>query len=636
MMFQSIRSKIFFAFLSYSLLGIFIAGIAMWYFNKASRLNEVASRVDGLLVECLELLRYEQAFLDYDQIDPLFFESGDSENLKNHRHSLLVVDTSLTALLADPDLSELEVGEKSMRAYLGDIRNELDAYESAFVQYTNLTQERGFKDFGLVGKMRDSAHEIEDHPEGVQMEDLLMLRRHEKDYIIRKDQKYAGKLSLLAAGLIKDLSQATRPEIVKTRELLIRYQADFERMVEIETRMGMNNQRGVLGAMRKHADALSSFSDTLSQAMVREVSQMRSRQTTFFSVLIVIGLALAFVLSLIFSGYITRPIRQLKVAVEETVQSNFSKEVNLVTKKSRDEVGALTRDFETMLESLHQRIDKINRQRDKLELKNDELQALNAELEASQEELQKINRVKDKIFSIISHDFRSPLNSLLGYLGLFEESAEVFSKDQLKQFANDIKGKVKRLLNVLENTLQWSLQQSGQLEMQTGWHDIKELGAEGVALYEDRAAQKSIRVVSQLRIGQFVWADKRMVQFIFRNLISNAIKFSRRNMDIRIYQEIEGDRVRIFVEDRGVGMSQAQIQKVLDVREHFSSTGTDNESGTGFGISLCIAFVQRHGGELKITSIEGEGTTVSFDLPLANDKGTRYLQNFSRNPENIG
>lgn len=628
----SVRSKIFIAFLCYSLLGISIAGIAMWYFSKVSRLNEVATRVDGLLVECLELLRYEQAFLSYDQIDPEFFETGTSDNLRLHRQSLTAIDTSLTALLANPSLSELEVGSKSMRAYLGDIRGELSAYESEFTQYVSMTKLRGFKDYGLVGKMRESAHEIEAHPVGVSMENLLMLRRHEKDYIIRKDQRYAGKLSALANQLTEDLATATEPEVKKTLALIQRYQSDFERMVEVETKMGMNNRDGIMGAVRNHADALAGFSNQLSLEMVSEVASMRSRQTTFFIALIAIGLAVSLLLSYIFSGRITRPLRQLKRAVEQTVQSDFQLEAVLVTKKSRDEVGALTRDFEIMLRNLHQRLDEINAQSRSLGNQNDKLQLLNQELEASREELEKINGVKDKIFSIISHDFRSPLNSLLGYLGLFEENAEIFSKEQLKQFANDIKGKVKRLLNVLENTLQWSLQQSGQLEMQPGWCDLEELANEGISLYEDRAAAKSIRVRSEIRPAQFVWADKRMVHFLFRNIISNAIKFSRQHTEVRIYQEKQGDRLRIFVEDRGVGMSAEQIQKVLDSSEHYSSTGTDNESGTGFGIALCIAFARRHGGELQITSFPDEGTTVSFDLPLQSEEGISYFQAYEKNP----
>lgn len=618
---HSLRSKIFAAFIGYSFLGIAISGLAMYYFGKASHINEVAAEVDVLLVETLELLRYEQGFSSYDLIDPAFHKYGRSENLNNHRSTLDRIFRRLDSLMENERLSEIEISKRGLGDHLLELRAELASYGKHFDNYVELSLQRGFKDHGLVGRMRVAAHEIEAHPVGLSMVDVLLLRRHEKDYIIRKDRRYASKLIGKALEIQEQLKADGDPKSLQSYALLVAYRTNFEALVTIEEQIGLNNQAGAIGNMRLAANNLANLSETLSAGMSVKVSELRSNQMTFFSCLMVGALFLAILFGLVLSRRITRPVGELTRAVRETVESNFKKPVSRKVWDKQDEVGLLAKDFQTMLEALHKQLAEISRQTEDLSDKNVALEGLNAQLNASKDELQNINNVKNKVFSIISHDFRSPLHSLLGYLGLFEENAEAFTKDQLKHFSKDIKEKVRRLLNVLENTLQWSMHESGRLEYMPVWNDLHELSDEALALYEGRAEKKAISLKLEVAKGKRGWGDKRMLQFLLRNLISNAIKFSPRGSEVVLGCRQEGNRLRMTVTDQGLGMTQEQIEKVLSAAEHYSSTGTDNEQGTGFGLVLCKQFAMAHGGPLSIDSVLGKGTSVHFEVASVDNKG---------------
>ena len=151
---QSLRSKLLVGFLGYSLLGIGIVALALWNVNKTSRINELATRIDGLIVHCFELLSDEQAFFNDDLIDPDFFISGTSRNLERHRIAFQEVTQGLINLKTDPNLSSLTISGRGVNNYLDRINIELDRYGESFLALVDLNKERGFKDFGLVGDMR--------------------------------------------------------------------------------------------------------------------------------------------------------------------------------------------------------------------------------------------------------------------------------------------------------------------------------------------------------------------------------------------------------------------------------------------------------------------------------------------------
>jgi signal transduction histidine kinase len=238
-------------------------------------------------------------------------------------------------------------------------------------------------------------------------------------------------------------------------------------------------------------------------------------------------------------------------------------------------------------------------------------------LKDSQKRLMKMNEVKDTFFSIISHDLRSPLNTMTGFLQILELQAEAFSPDEIRTFAQDMQKSLNRILDLLENLLQWSRSQTGEMEYRPLRINLYQLAQNNIELYIKTAQNKGLYLQTDVDREMWVFADVNMINFIFRNLISNAIKFSKEGAKIQISTEPhKKGRVKIWVQDEGIGMTEDILDKVFRPEEHISTLGTNAEKGTGFGLSLCKNFIERHHGEMGIESEPNKGTKVFFTLEL--------------------
>ncbi|QHT70529.1 HAMP domain-containing histidine kinase [Rhodocytophaga rosea] len=244
------------------------------------------------------------------------------------------------------------------------------------------------------------------------------------------------------------------------------------------------------------------------------------------------------------------------------------------------------------------------------------LKKANDRLEISRNELQEINRNKDKFISIISHDFRGPLNSLTALLQILMKYAESFSKDELKDFGRNMDKSVHNLLDLLENLFKWSQSQSKQIEHRPEVFVLAELIYKTVNLLEPTAHNKNILIQVEVDPIIKVNADKHMMSFILRNLLSNAIKFTHKGGVVRITSQTKNNEVEIAVSDNGVGISKEVLSKLFRINTCFTSNGTENEMGTGLGLILCQEFVQKNGGIIQVESELKQGTTFRFCVPL--------------------
>jgi signal transduction histidine kinase len=170
---------------------------------------------------------------------------------------------------------------------------------------------------------------------------------------------------------------------------------------------------------------------------------------------------------------------------------------------------------------------------------------------------------------------------------------------------------------LLENLLEWANSQRGKLEFLPIPVNLKELVKDELLMAEEMAIGKSIELICDVDESLTILADKNMIKTILRNLISNAIKFTHRNGEVKISARISHKHVDISVSDNGIGMTQATISKLFRLDANLSTRGTDNEKGTGLGLFLCKEFVEKHGGKIWVVSELGKGSTFNFTLPLA-------------------
>lgn len=245
-----------------------------------------------------------------------------------------------------------------------------------------------------------------------------------------------------------------------------------------------------------------------------------------------------------------------------------------------------------------------------------------SQLIASEAELLKLNANKDRLFSIIAHDLRSPLSAITGLSDQLLRNRDIISEEEQREFVELIYQSGKENLHLLENLLTWARSQQDELVVNKETIVLYDLCASCLNTFRELSAHKKIKLLNQIDPEVIVEFDPHMLEGILRNLVSNAIKFSRSGSNIEIGSRLlnlasdKAPCVEIFVKDSGVGMN-AETQEAIIKAKSTTSIGTENESGAGLGLALCKDFLQKHGQVLRIVSAPGKGTTVYFTTPLA-------------------
>lgn len=246
----------------------------------------------------------------------------------------------------------------------------------------------------------------------------------------------------------------------------------------------------------------------------------------------------------------------------------------------------------------------------------------NVELALKQSEirLRELISTKDKFFSIIAHDLINPFNSIIGFSNLMKEKIDENDMKSIEEYYSYILKSSKQAMNLLLNLLEWARIQTGSMVFTPKSLDIVELINEVLELMSYPAMQKSITISRDFSLDSFIWADKAMLSTIFRNLISNAIKFTNVGGSIMVSAKARQDDVLISIKDNGVGIKITDFSKLFSLDESYSTVGTNNEQGTGLGLILCKEFVSKHNGRIWVESEIGIGSTFFFTIPLRSSK----------------
>ena len=238
------------------------------------------------------------------------------------------------------------------------------------------------------------------------------------------------------------------------------------------------------------------------------------------------------------------------------------------------------------------------------------------QLKAYADELKELNATKDKFFSIIAHDLKGPFNAILGFSELLAESYYDFSEVEKKNFIQNIKIASDSTYKLLENLLDWSRLQTGKINPTPEMIDLSLLSMENISVLKSMADNKRIKLYSSIQYNTTAFADANMVRTILRNLVSNAIKFTRSGGEVNISATGYNAMVEICVWDNGVGISAHRQGMLFRIDEKLSTKGTANETGTGLGLLLCKEMIERQGGHIWVESKIGQGSKFYYTLPV--------------------
>jgi signal transduction histidine kinase len=239
----------------------------------------------------------------------------------------------------------------------------------------------------------------------------------------------------------------------------------------------------------------------------------------------------------------------------------------------------------------------------------------NQRLIASEEQLKDLNATKDKFFSIISHDLKNPIGALDSLIHIVLEDYTSMSESDRVEILNEMSNTTKHLYDLLMNLLQWSRIQTGSIPFNPDKCDISLIADNIVTLLQSYAKAKDIDLSHKIPPGTEAFVDANMISTVLRNLTTNAVKFTRENGQIELLSAQKEGFIEIFVRDTGIGMSQETIDKLFKIEENFSTEGTAAEKGTGLGLILCKEFIEKHGGNIRVESSEGKGTTFIITIP---------------------
>ncbi|AIZ40185.1 PAS domain-containing sensor histidine kinase [Cellulophaga baltica] len=234
----------------------------------------------------------------------------------------------------------------------------------------------------------------------------------------------------------------------------------------------------------------------------------------------------------------------------------------------------------------------------------------------SESELRELNITKDKLFSIIGHDLRSPFNNILTLSNLMEDAIEEGEVSLLAEYVGLIKTTSTSTLSLLENLLTWSKSQKDKANLQKDKLNIKDLLEEVQEFIQHMATTKNIIIKEPFLDTVEVFSDEKMLKTILRNLLSNAVKFTKSGGSIHVSVTKNESVLEFKVSDTGIGMCEKTTKKLFDAETNKSCRGTANEMGSGFGLVLCKEFVEKLGGKIWVESEMGKGSDFKFSLPL--------------------
>jgi PAS domain S-box-containing protein len=267
-------------------------------------------------------------------------------------------------------------------------------------------------------------------------------------------------------------------------------------------------------------------------------------------------------------------------------------------------------------------VTQLKDKKDKLEENTSKLQLINEKLKISERKLMELNANKDKFLSIIGHDLRSPFDALLGYSEIIHSELEDLTNEELVTYSDYINKAARHLLDLLNNLLDWSNIQTGRLTPKIQTIDLKEKAEIIVTLLKGKLNTKNITVVQDIDEHIKVSADDTMLNSILQNLISNAIKFTPQDGEIKIVASDDAKGTNISISDSGIGMNEEQIQSLFKIDKNISRPGTAKEKGTGLGLIITKELITLCKGTIKVNSETGKGSTFILTLPLSKENSS--------------
>jgi len=587
---HSIKFQLLLSFLSLSFVLAIVAILSFVLLQQSERSRNVKDEVYGLKDEIQTLIQYELSFLQIESNNKEFHSTGQHPFLRLHKSQTTEIEQHIEHVRELASVEEFELD-----SCFSLIENQLAVHLQTFDSLTYKVKERGYRDYGQEGLMRDFIHALEDNKKLPDAK-ILMLRRHEKDYLLRNDPMYIQKLDEVADGMLGSLmrdSLRNRDEII----VLSQYQEAFHNLVSLYIEIGNSEVPGMKGRFRKSVNNLETYTTlTMEQAEARYGVQVANFKNAFFVILGFFFL-LSIILSFRLARFRSQPIRELATIISNASLDNPRTNLNFDFKKASQELRDLLAAFKKLLEKQYDQMEVIEEKNQKLENQNLELMKVNSEL--------------DHFVYSVSHDIRSPLASLMGLVNIAKHEQDI---NKIHECLEHQEKSLKKLDSFIRDVL--ALSRNSRQELRHEALDLNQIIEEVFEESRFSTDLDKINVEVDVDIHEVFYSDYRRIKVLFNNLISNAIRYSNKNGQekwIKVAAKISEKEADISVSDNGIGIKPEHLTKIFDMFYR----GTDDVPGSGLGLYIAKETLQKLGGEISVESTFGAGSTFHFRIPNA-------------------
>lgn len=587
--FRYFRAQIFLAFSTLILL------LVLWitvYINidlKVERLNSFISKSQNVSKDFSSNIKNLQSFLLFGYKEKTFYTSNNQSDINSYILNLKNQKQQVNEIFKES--KELNIGiNKEIKKLSKDIDN---LYKNAII-YKRIALLRGFKDYGVEGKMRTNAHNLEENS-NIDKIILLQLRRHEKDFLLRSEELYADEFERLFQKTISE--NKLSPKNLNT---ITQYRNNFKQLVSLNSYLGMSKNKGVYGKINLLNNVVES-----SFLQINQLSQSRINHLLLILFYLQLGQTilislLALFLSVYISNYFTKDIKFLTLDISNFIKSNF-KDTNAIKlkKSSIKEIDFLLNAYVLFKEKIIENI---------------------VSLEQTTEQANNNASFKTQFLANMSHEIRSPLNGVIGMLNMIK--TKPLSPEQM-EYAEIAEHSADHLMGIVNMILDHSKMEAGKMTIEEYPINLEKELSKLIRLFEYRIRDKNIVLHFNFdtNITSSILGDNLRLQQIIINLIDNAVKFtSDGDVKLEVSLSYVKDNLQFLnfkIMDSGIGIDVTKTEQLLLAFEQADLTTTRKYGGTGLGLTISNQLVQLMGGsKLNIIALENGGSSFSFEIPF--------------------
>jgi signal transduction histidine kinase/ActR/RegA family two-component response regulator len=590
--YNSYRFRIILSFLFVVAL-TFLVFIGYNYFNTKTRdLQHITLEIHHLETEFTANNKHFQSFLLYGYKSSSFYSDNEETTIDTFIHTIAFLQNDFQGIF-----KKLVANDISLAPYFQtQIQNDFQALETAAKQLKATRRTLGYRDYGTIGNMRHLAHQIE-QSNSISNENILQLRRHEKDYLLRLDSSYILKFNRLSKTLREQYHSDDTPA-----QLLQQYEAEFNRVAKLYFQIGKDNTQGLYGTIFKLNNAIYTNTKTLIDTVQQEINSKNENINKYIKISFLLIVLLIIISIVYLSVTLTRDLKKLQTSMYKFIKSGF-KEYDIDKRDETSnilEVNFLYKAYDLLRENLLKNIDGL-----KLTI----------------EELERTTAYKSSFLANMSHEIRTPLNGIIGVLNLFDQSQLNPQQKKLLEIANYSSSHLLGLINLI---LDYSKISAGKMKLEHIAIDIESDLNKLVKIFDFQAEEKGIdlqyKYVKIEGTSPLVYGDTIRINQIIINLLNNAIKFTNEGwIKLKVIQkplDSNRDLLSFSVEDTGIGMDEEKSKKIFQAFEQVDLSTTRKFGGTGLGLTISNELALLMGGELKFKSEQGKGSRFYFSLIL--------------------